>query len=516
MNYLSQTVRWKFQPINQHNYPLMKVLFIYSIQKSVVFGKPLAGQEGIQFGISYISSVLKQNNHSTDLMVIDRKHGRKYQRLITRTIHQFSPDLICLTSVHSEFDFILTIAKYIKSRFPNLPLMGGGVHITLNPSKKLLDVFNCICIGEGEYPVLEYITHLEKGIPATKINNLWIKDNGIVHRNTVRNFIKDLDTLPFPDRSIWQKWILEPQTRITILLGRGCPYNCTYCCNHRLRKIAGGSYVRLRNPDNIVHEIKLLHEEFPAINEYFLEVETIGCDMNWLNDLCEKLFRLNQSIAGKLRFNTNLRISPMMDYNTIFRSLKHANFESVIIGLESGNERVRKEILNRTYSNENILQAVQTARKYDIKIGLFNMVGIPTETPANFTDTVKMNQLIEPDWHSTSIFFPYQGTKLYELTEELGLMPRKLNTNSERQKAVLNLPYFPQKQIQKSFDAFHYQVYKAHKNKKLSKLIIYYIMQFAGHNFFANAKLKLIAVLYRLRLLKIARKLQLFGVFQKA
>lgn len=493
----------------------MKVLFIYSIQKSVVFGKPLAGQESIQFGISYISSVLKQNKHTTELVVIDRKHGRRNHKLLTRTIHQFSPDLICFTSVHSEFDFILTIAKYIKTRFPNIPLLGGGVHITLNPSEKLLDVFNCICIGEGEYPVLEYITHLEKGIPATNVENLWIKDNGIVHRNPVRHFIKDLDALPFPDRSMWQKWILEPQTRITILLGRGCPYNCTYCCNHRLRKIAGGTYVRLRNPLNIVQEIEKLYEEFPSIGEYFLEVETIGCDMNWLNDLCEELFHFNQSKAGKLQFSTNLRISPLMDYDSIFHSLKRANFESVIIGLESGNERVRKEFLNRAYSNENILQAVQSARKHGIKVGLFNMVGIPTETAADFADTVKMNQLIEPDWHSTSIFFPYQGTKLYDLTAELGLMPQKLNTNSERQKAVLNLPGFPRKMIQKSFDTFHYQVYKAHKNKKLSKLIIYYIMQFAGHNFFANAKLKLIAVLYRLRLFNIARKLRLFGVFQK-
>ena len=493
----------------------MKVLFIYSIQKSVVFGKPLAGQEGIQFGISYISSLLKQNNHTTELVVIDRKHGRRNHKLLSRTIDQFSPHLICFTSVHSEFDFILATTKYLKAQFPDIPLMGGGVHITLNPSEKLLDVFNGLCIGEGEYPVLEYITHLEKGLPVRQIENLWIKENDIVYRNKVRNFINDLDALPFPDRSIWQKWILEPQTRITILLGRGCPYNCTYCCNHRLRKIAGGTYVRLRNPDNIVQEIELIHEELPAIDEYFLEVETIGCDMDWLNDLCEKLSRLNRSKSHKLRFSTNLRISPLMDYDSIFRNLKHANFESVIIGLESGNERIRKEILNRAYSNENILQAVQSARKHGIKIGLFNMVGIPTETPADFAETVKMNQLIEPDWHSTSIFFPYQGTKLYELTEELGLIPQKLNTNSERQKAVLNLPGFSRNQIQQSFDSFHYLVYKAHKSKTFPKLIIYYIMQFTGHNFFANAKLKLIAVLYRLRLFNIARKLRLFGVFQK-
>lgn len=494
----------------------MKVLFIYSIQKSVTFSKPLAGQEGMQFGISSISSVLKQNNHSTNLLILDRKHGRKNLKLLTNTINELTPDLICFTSVHSEFDFISEIAKYIKLNFPKIPLIGGGVHITLNPSDELLEIFDCICIGEGEYPVLEYIECLEKGNSAKEVQNIWIKENGSIYKNAVRSFIPNLDTLPFPDRDIWQRWILEPQTRLTVLLGRGCPYNCTYCCNHKLRKVANGDYVRLRSTENILMEIEMLHEKFPEIHEYFLEVETIGCNLVWLFDLCQKLQKFNLSQVNKLRFSTNLRIFQNMDFESVFQNLKLANFESVIIGLESGNERVRKEILNRIYSNENILQAVKVARKYEIKIGIFNMVGIPTETQNDFNDTIKMNQVIKPDWHSTSIFFPYKGTKLYEITNEMGLLPKILNTKSERQKAVLNLPGFTNKQIQRSFDSFHYEVYKVNENKKKLKLLVYFIMKYVGHNTFANIKLKLISILYYWRLYNLVKKLKLIGVFQKA
>lgn len=493
----------------------MNILFIYSIQKSVIFDKPLAGQESIQFGISYLSSVLKQNNHTTELIVIDRKYRKRNNKLLTNNINQFKPDLICFTSVHSEFDYISDVAKYIKQEFPNIPLMGGGVHITLNPSEELLEIFDCICIGEGETPLLEYIDYLKKEIDHTNIQNLWIKENGKIYKNNLRNFIDNLDALPFPDRDIWQKWILEPQTRITILLGRGCPYNCTYCCNHKLKKITKGEYVRLRSPDNILMEIEQLNKQFPAINEYFLEVETIGCDMQWLIDLCKKLHDFNLTKVNKLKFGTNLRIFPNMDYESVFHHLKFANIDSVIIGLESGNERIRREILNRVYSNDSILQAINVARKHEIKIGIFNMVGIPTETLNDFKDTIRMNQVIKPDWHSTSIFFPYQGTKLYDVTIAMGLMPKKLNTNSERQKAVLNLPGFTSRQIQRSFDSFHYKVYSADANKKAIKLIIYFIMKYVGHNNFANLKLKLIGVLYFLRLYQLAKKFKLFGVFQK-
>ena len=493
----------------------MKVLFIYSIQKSVTFRKPLAGQEGMQFGISCISSVLKENKHVTDLLVIDRKYGRRNFTILTHTIKTFTPELICFTSVHSEFNFIWDIARHVKKEFPGIPLLAGGVHITLNPSEKFLEIFECICIGEGEYPVLEYLEYLEKGSSASKIKNLWLKEKGTIYKNQVRNFIQDLDALPFPDRDIWQKWILEPQTRLTVLLGRGCPYNCTYCSNHKLRKIAGGEYVRLRSPENILMEIEMLHDKFPEIHEYFLEVETIGCNMDWLIDLCGKLSEFNLSKLNKLHFSTNLRIFPTMDFETVFCNLKLANFDSVIIGLESGNERLRKEILNRVYTNEDLLQAVKIARKYEIKIGIFNMLGIPTETLIDFKDTIRMNQIIQPDWHSTSIFFPYQGTSLYDLTNDMGLLPEKLNTKSERQKAVLNLPGFTASQIQRSFDSFHYEVYKGNENKKLSKIILYFTMKYIGHNTFANLKLKLIHILYYLRLYNLARHYRLLGVFQK-
>lgn len=493
----------------------MNILFVYTLQKSIVLKKPLAGQEGLQFGISYISSFLKQHNHVTDLIILDRHREKANLKLLANTIQTFVPDLICFTSVHSEFDFVTQLARFVKSRFPEIPLMGGGVHITLNPSEDMLDVFDSICIGEGEQPVLEYLDYLDNKTNTPEIKNLWLKHNGEIIKNSIRPFLKNLDDLPFPDRAIWQKWILEPQTRITILLGRGCPYNCTYCCNHKLRKIAEGKYVRLRSPKNIVEELMVLSISHPQVNEYFLEIETIGSDMVWLIELCERLNRFNASINNKIKLSTNLRIFPNMDFDSVFQLLKSANFESVTIGLESGSERIRTQILNRIYRNEHILEATSTARKYGIKIGIFNMVGIPTETLDDFSETLTMNQTIKPDWHSTSIFFPYQGTKLSEVTTNLGLMPSTLNTRSERQKSVLNLPGFSQKQIQKSFDSFHYEVYKTDENRQLHKLYIYFIMKHLGHNFFAKLKIKTIALLYQLRLYGIAKKYRLFDVFQK-
>jgi radical SAM superfamily enzyme YgiQ (UPF0313 family) len=267
----------------------------------------------------------------------------------------------------------------------------------------------------------------------------------------------------------------------------------------------------MRSVGNILSELEQLSLQFPAVREYFLEVETLGADMKWLVELCQGLARFNEHREDKLSFSANLRVTDQMDAEKVFSYLKKAHFESVLIGLESGNERIRKEVLDRLYSNEAIRGAVQAARKEGIKVGLFNLIGLPTESREDFLDTLKLNQELQPDWHSTSIFFPYPGTLLYDLSKELGLIRGKLQGKEERQRAVLDLPDFSAKQIQKEFDSFHFKVYKRAKQKSLWKYALYTLQIRVGHSFMARSKNKITLLLHRLginhKLLNIIQKL---------
>ncbi len=473
----------------------MRLLFVYSTTKTITQSKPLRGQEDIYLGLSYISSALKQNGHQTGLVVLDRRYGKKNFTTIESKIKAFNPEIICFTSVFSEFEFICSIAKFIKINHPNILTVIGGVHVSLNPKDDYLNLFDAICIGEGELPMVELANDLQKQTPYTHIQNLWFKQNDAIIKNPTRPFIEDISALAYPDRDIWQEWILKPNSRITVLLGRGCPFNCTYCCNHKIRKVSGGKYVRLRDIDDIVGELSQLSKSFPLVDDFFLEVETCGVDTSWLVELCDAIYQLNSQFNTPKRFSTNLRVFPNIKEEVIFQSLKKANFTAVSIGLESGNERVRKEVLNREYSNDDIRRVVNCARKYDIKIGIYNLVGIPGESYTEFLDTFAMNQELQPDWHATSIFFPYEGTALYDKAKEMGVLPEHLDFNFERQRAVLDLPNFSKKQIQREFDSFHFNVYRRAKNRSIIKLSIYFIQKYLGHNFMAQARIKLIRLL---------------------
>jgi radical SAM superfamily enzyme YgiQ (UPF0313 family) len=443
----------------------MRILFISSLDDILSPDKPLRNQDQIQFGISYISAVLKKAGHKTSLAICSEISGKKNEDILQSRIEEFRPEIIAFTSVATEYDFILNLAGLIKNKWRDIYLIIGGPHASLNPESVSFDnIFDAVCVGEGEYPLLELADMLGSGIKPKEIRNFWFNDNGSVQRNPARNFIENLDGLPFPDREMWQEWIEEqPGSRLTILLGRGCPFDCTYCCNHALRKIADGKYYRLRSADSIVDELKYLAGKFPKNNEVYMEVETIGIDMKWSIELCEKIREFNLTLDRSLTYGINLRITPNQKLEELFAALQRANFRFINIGLESGSDRVRKEVLKRYYSNDDVLNAVEIARKYGIKVAFFNMIGLPGETYQEFLETVDMNRRCLPDWHYTSIFFPYPGTELHTLCEKMGLLSKKLSNKQERSQAVLDLPGFSRQQIQASYVWFDYLVYKGRR-----------------------------------------------------
>ncbi|MEW5819693.1 MAG: radical SAM protein [Cyanobacteriota bacterium] len=443
----------------------MNILFVYSYNIPVSQQKPLKTVGEMHFGISYLSSYIKDKGHNTKLLVLSDFFGKKNFKLIDKTIQEFKPELVCFTSVTTEYPFILKIARHIKQNQSHIYLLIGGSHASLCPDKVIKDDFDAVCIGEGEQPLLELISQLEKEQTPSNILNLWIKNNSNIEVNTTRPYIHNLDNLPFPDREMWFKWVnesFEKNNFINVLLGRGCPFSCTYCSNHALKKLASGTYVRFRSPENIIQELNEINKQFPVINILYLEVETITANIKWFNDFCSKLKEFNKSIDNKISYRANLRIIPNTDYDQIFKIMKEANFNHINIGLESGSERVRKDILNRNYSNKDVINAVKIAKKYDIKVTFYNLIGLPGETEEDFKQTIEINRICQPDNHFTSIFYPYPGTVLYEKCINENLI-NHLDSNMERLTPAINQPEFNKKLIQKHFIWFDYYVYKGFK-----------------------------------------------------
>lgn len=440
----------------------MKVLFIHSEQDPFSPEKPLEIEERVQFGISYISALLKKEGHDTRLAVLCRETGES----IDEHVRDFDPGLVCFTAVYTEFPFLARVAARIKQSSPDVFLLVGGPHATLNPEGCLDSAFDAVCVGEGEYPTLELVQQIEEGRYPSGIPNLYIRNGDGIERNPPRPFIADLDSLPFPDREMWTPWVAKPGSRPSVLVGRGCPFQCTYCCNHALGKVAEGRYVRVRSPRNIVDELREIKKRNPYLGEVYLEVETLGFKRDWALELCEQLKNLNTELEVPIVFGSNLRVTPGAEYDELFAAFSESNFGFINIGLESGSERIRKDVLKRHYSNRDIIEAVRTAKQHGLKVGMYNLIGLPGETRRDFRETVRVNRVCQPDWFLLSVFFPYPGTALYDACREMGLLERDPDPYLERRRPVLDLPGFSKRQVGWRRTWFPFLVYRGHRSMR--------------------------------------------------
>lgn len=458
----------------------MKVMFVFSVERGPSLRTPVISFGGIPLGISYISAVLRHAGFSTDLVVLRSENQQASLSLMAEKMQTCRPSIVAFTCVSSQYPFIRRVAEMIKHQWPQVFLILGGPHVSLNAEDCARAPFDALCIGEGEYPMLDLAQKMSASAGVSGIPNLWLaKGDGGFERNPTRPFIQNLDELPFPDRDMWLPWIdasdCDPPS---ILLGRGCPYLCTYCCNHALRRLAEGKYVRTRSSSSIVREIEHVRTRYLNGRTYiYLEIETIGVSKNWTIELCEALRQHNATLSSPIRYHVNFRIDKKSLDPAIFRALASAGCCRINIGLESGSERVRREILRRDYSNEDFLTAVKMARDHGLEINLFNMVGIPGETPPDHMETVRLNRDVRPNLSYTSIFFPYPGTELHRVCEERGLLRERIDTRRERMRAALDLPEFPRRSVQRAYDLFDWRIHKGQwpmhvRMRKLLRLLI--------------------------------------------
>lgn len=416
----------------------------------------------MQFGISYISSYLERFDNKATLLFINR---HSWEEDVLKCMDDFNPDIVGFGGVFTQFKHVLKIAQFIRKKSPEVYQVYGGIHATLGELNLRTLPFDAICKGEGERAILGLVDKLRSGESPREIANLIIKSNGKICSNPTEPFIQDLDRLPFPNRKMWEKYVDSGEFKKHVLLpSRGCPFECAHCSNKALKKVSGGNYVRFRNPNNVISELRYIKKEYPETEEVYFETETITTNLPWLEIVCEKLREFNSSLSKKMIFGANIRIVPNIDYNHIFNVFKKSNFLYVNIGIESGSGRIRKEVLNRNYSNQDIIDIFKAAKNRGIEPHAYNMIGLPGETPKDFRETIKINQICQPEDTHLSIFFPYPGTDLFNVCSEKGLLKKQNDFFEEREDAVLDTEDFPAKSVEKCYARFDLSVYRGKKN----------------------------------------------------
>jgi len=388
-------------------------------------------------GVMYLSAVLKKAGHECCAIL-----GKDDE--IIKRLQDINPDVIAFSSMTLQHEWVCEMAKKIRKKDISSKILIGGPHTTFFPedmiNKKGVDA---ICIGEGEDAILEYVNAIANGTDETQIKNLWIKKNGKIFKNEMRPLVEELDSIPFPDRKLYMEFPYFKKKQFTVFItSRGCPYRCSFCFNHAFQKAMQGKgrFVRFRNPDKVIEEIKQAHKICPIKTVMFID-STFNLNKKWM---IEFLRKYKEEID--LPFSCNVR-ADLVDEDVVKAIANTGNCVNIRFAIETGDEKLRNELLQKQITDDQIMKAVALFKKYKVPLVVFNMFGLPGETLEQAWKTIKMNRKINPLVTSNYVFAPLPGLEITDLALSRGYMTKNDLEKLSRSPYKIHRSVLKQKQI---------------------------------------------------------------------
>jgi radical SAM superfamily enzyme YgiQ (UPF0313 family) len=391
----------------------MKILFIY----------PNAGSQlGFNYGIAHLSAVLKEAGHDVALwQLCEDIEPLPTEEQFTERLGAEAADIIGFSVVTNQWPYASKLAAWAR-RATDALLVCGGIH-TMAAGDQVLKSghFDYIIRGEAEEAFAEFVEKTSNRQSVLEVKNLGFLHEGKVQLNPLRP-LPDVNKLPFKDYDIFefQNIIDAKNGWVGLIASRGCPFSCTYCFNHQLvshyRKdlncsFKGLNYIRHFSVDQMMGEIDYLQNHYRNISMYILDDDLFTFYREYVEQFCTAYKKISS-----LPFVVNAHVGFFEKQRAQY--LAQAGCKIVKFGVESGSERIRRQILQRRMKNESIVKALETAHKFGLHTSVFLMIGLPAETRDDVMQTIHLMARAKPGRYRWSFFFPFPGTKAYELAAE--------------------------------------------------------------------------------------------------
>ena len=387
-----------------------------SVSKKFVFVNLAVGgyNSGINHGIAYLVPVVKRHSYEVSCInIMDQMSPEEFYGKVC----SLEPSIVGFSSLSHHLKYLRMYSAALRSR-PEILQIAGGAGPTLDPESAFTEsALRAVCIGEAEKPLDNLLKAIEENADISSVEGFWWSLPEGIRKNPVPQFVSDLSTLDFPDYSVFDRDLAYHNSALLVMLSRGCPNNCSYCCNKALSGVypSGKGYFRLPSAKYAINLLKRLVAEFPEARFIDFEDDLLIADKRWFEDFAR---RYKESIGLAYRVCGR---SEFIDKD-IVAFLKSSGCKAVYVGLESGNEHFRKTVLNRQYSNELLLDRCKMIKAAGIGLFTFNMIGFPSETKSHMRDTFMLNRRIKPDMGVCAFFYPYKGTRLYEICKQQNML----------------------------------------------------------------------------------------------
>ena len=404
---------------------------------SILFIYVDIGGGGVNFcpGIQILTSVLREKKINVNLLHLNKKsENLDNYNYIYNKICDLNPNIIAFSSLTYQYDKSNEIAGFLKDRRINIPIILGGIHATICPSDLEKSNFDAFCIGEGEFPLLELFKNIKEKKDITNTPGFHFKKNGEIIKNGNGKIIENLDDLPFRSYDIVDTpYILKEKGNwFSIAFSRGCPYSCGFCINQKLKDVHYQEnitkYFRCqsveRSINELVHWVVKYQNLIKIIN---FDDDLLMLDKKWFLEFANLYKEKIYDVFG-IKYAINCRANLIDKEVTL--ALKKSGCHLIRIGFETGNEKMRNNILGKDITDDQLIKAFDLFNKYKIRSLAFAMIGIPGESESSIKDSLKLLVRLKPTLIRMAFFEPFIGTPLYEYCERKELFKDK-RKNSE-------------------------------------------------------------------------------------
>lgn len=392
----------------------MKVLLACPNDSPLTASFSEKGGISIPLGLAYMGAFVR-DLPGIKLAGFDNNLLKLPPQAYRKIIEQEAPDVVAISIMTATVYTTWEMARLVKEIVPRAIVVVGGVHCSALPEETMQEpAIDYGIVGEGEEPFRELLIALQKQLDPTGIRNLVYRDKGKIRVNPKRPPIKDLDSIPFPSRDLFDgpQYNMNVNRRTTsaknttILTSRGCPYACIFCS----KSVYGCSFNQ-RSPQNVIAEMKMLANE--NYGEILIVDDTFTVNKKWVLEFC----RLYHEQGLTIKWNCHARVNTIDE--EIVQAMKKANCTGMAFGIESGNPEILKKI-NKQITLAQARAAVRLCKKYQISTLCSYIFGHPGDTRATINDTLRLALELDSDYANFCSMVPMPGSKIFDYLTKKG------------------------------------------------------------------------------------------------
>jgi len=295
----------------------------------------------------------------------------------TDMIIEKNPDIVGFTSMCNSYYRTLSIAKELKRKSPDTPIILGGPQASIVDEETLSEFpfIDLILRGEAERTLPLLVRALQDGTDITEISGLSYRDNGNVIRNPDPPLIENLDELPIPAYHLFP---FDIESAAILDAGRGCPFNCNFCCTSKYWHRSP----RLKSIDRIIEEMTLLNSEY-NVTHFSLLHDMLTVNREWINGLCERINGLEPDI------NWACSARPDCVDPQLLKTMADSGCDGIYFGVETGSPRMQTKT-GKKLDLTQVVPNIETGLEAGIRTVVSFITGFPEETVEDVRQTLDL------------------------------------------------------------------------------------------------------------------------------